>query len=208
MNIKTFYLGTYGTNCYLTWSEDRIGYLFDCGGDNMHSIEKYAAENGITVKYLVLTHGHYDHIGGVNFFKKFFPEAELYIGAEEAPFLKDSNYNLSHMIDGTFFSYEGDVNFLHDGMTVGEFQAIGTPGHTIGSYCFYNKEAGILISGDTMFRRSFGRTDMATGDTGALYASLKKLCTVLPGDTKVYSGHSDVTTIGEEKTFLAGLGIL
>lgn len=208
MNIKTFYLGIYGTNCYLTWSEDKIGYLFDCGGTDLEKIQKFTRENGITVKYLLLTHGHYDHIGGVGFFKNFFPEAELYICVDELVFLKNPSYNLSNLIDGSSFAYMEEVHPLHDGEMVGEFQVIATPGHTAGSVCYYDKETKMLISGDTMFKRSFGRTDFITGDTAALYASLKKLCDTLPGDTKVYSGHSDVTTIAEEKTFLTGMKII
>ena len=90
---------------------------------------------------------------------------------------------------------------------VGEFKVLDTPGHTIGSKSFYCPEAKMLISGDTMFRRSYGRYDLPTSSGEMLFNSLAKLCR-LPADTKVYSGHSDETAIGEEKEFLSMQGII
>ena len=90
---------------------------------------------------------------------------------------------------------------------VGEFKTIDTPGHTRGSKCFYYEAENILISGDTMFRRSYGRYDLPTGDIESLFHSLYKL-SKLPDKTVVYSGHSDMTTIGEEKIFLKNIGVL
>lgn len=208
MNIKNFYLGIYMTNCYLVWDENSIGYLFDCGGEDLSKIKEFSEEKNINVKFVALTHGHYDHIGGIKAIEKIFPQAEIFIGVEEKPFLENHNYNLSHLIDNTYFSYSGKINFVKNGDYIGDFLVIDTPGHTIGSKCFYNKEWRILISGDTLFRRSFGRTDMITGDTEMLYSSLRNLCLSLPGDTKVFSGHSDTTTIADEREFLKGMGIV
>ncbi|MGL6101140.1 MAG: MBL fold metallo-hydrolase [Fusobacteriaceae bacterium] len=208
MNIKNFYLGIYMTNCYLLWDNSNTGYLFDCGGEDLSKIKSFVDENNIDLKYLILTHGHYDHIGGLKAMERYFPKTEIFIGKEEAVFLKDSSYNLSKFIDNSFFSYTDKVTLLQDGDFVGEFKVIDTPGHTIGSKCFYHEESKTLLSGDTLFRRSYGRTDFVTGDTGMLYESLRKLCLTLPGDTKVFSGHSETTTIAEEKEFLKSMGII
>lgn len=208
MNIKNFYLGIYMTNCYLAWDQGGNGYLFDCGGEELSKIKKFVEEKSINLKYVALTHGHYDHIGGIKALEKNFPEAEIFIGEEEKNFLENFDYNLSHFIDSSYFSYSGKVKFVKNGDYIGDFSVIDTPGHTIGSKCFYHKDSKTLISGDTLFRRSFGRTDFPTGNTEMLYSSLKKICLTLPGDTKVFSGHSEITTIAEEREFLKGMGII
>ncbi|WP_300342109.1 MBL fold metallo-hydrolase [Fusobacterium sp.] len=208
MKIQTFYLGSLMTNCYLVWNDNKEAYLFDCGGENLGRAESFIKSNGLTLKYMIFTHGHGDHIAGLNRIKEIYPDVEVYIGKEEERFLVDNELSLMKYINGTNFEYNGDYTTMKDGDMIGEFRVIDTPGHTIGSKCFYNKENKILISGDTMFRRSFGRYDLPTSDGDMLFKSLKRLCTELPEDTKVYSAHSEPTTIGEEKVFLTMQGMI
>ena len=78
MNIKTFYLGSMMTNCYITWNDDKIAYLFDCGGENIDKIMTFLKVNGLTLKYLILTHGHGDHIAGINRLVEEYPNVEVY----------------------------------------------------------------------------------------------------------------------------------
>lgn len=208
LEIKAFQLGQYLTNCYLVWNSEHDGYLFDCGGINVQELVKFIEKEKINLKGVIFTHGHYDHIGGLKELIKIYPEILVYIGEEEAVFLKDSSYNLSELIDGTNFKYEDRINLLKDGDVIGDFTVISTPGHTKGSKCFYNEENNIMISGDTMFKNSFGRCDLPTGNEVQLMESLKKLCENYPENTLVYSAHSDVTTIGVEREFLKSLNYI
>lgn len=201
MKIKKFQLGPMMTNCFLAWTEDHIAYFFDCGGKNLGKVEAFVKQENLTVKYLVLTHGHGDHIDGIREFLKKFPEAELYLGAEEEDFLQNPSLNLNSYISGEIFQYDGKANLVKGGDLVGEFLVLDTPGHTIGSKSFYHAASKTLMVGDTLFYHSYGRFDLPTGNQYQLVESLRKLCE-LPEDTVVYNGHTEETTIGEEKIYL------
>lgn len=208
MKIKCFPLGNMYTNCYLAYNEEnKDAYFFDCGGKNISKLNEYIKEKNLNLKYIILTHGHGDHIEGLNLLAKTYPEAKVYIGEEEREFLYNSDLSLSSRIFGEDFNFEGKAISVKEGDMVGEFLTIDTPGHTRGSKCFYYAAENILISGDTMFRRSYGRYDLPTGNVDDLYRSLEKL-TKLPEETIVYSAHSDETTIAEEKIFLRNIGVL
>lgn len=208
MKIKCFPLGAMYTNCYLAYNENtKEAYFFDCGGKNLDRLNNFIKENNLDLKYIVLTHGHGDHIEGLNLLAKTYPNAKVYIGKEEKEFLYNSNLSLSKNIFGEDFVFNGEIITVSEGDMVGEFKTLDTPGHTIGSKCFYYEAENILISGDTMFRRSYGRYDLPTGNPDSLAQSLEKL-SKLPENTVVYSAHSEETTIGEERIFLKYIGII
>lgn len=207
MEIRCFNLGYMGTNCFLAWSEDKNAYLFDCGGKNLEALFDFVSRNALNMKYLILTHGHGNHIEGVNKFIEHYPEVEVIIGEEEKDFLYDSNLSLSAQIFGENFKFAGTYKTVKEGDMVGEFKVIDTPGHTKGSKCFYYEAGNILMAGDTMFKNSFGRYDLPTGNVDELFDSLQKLVK-LPQETLVYNAHTETTTIGDEKLFLKRLGIV
>ena len=207
MRVKCFHLGAYGTNCFLAYDENNIAYFFDCGGRNLDKVYDFISEHNLNLKYIVLTHGHGDHIEGLNDLASHYPEAKVYIGEEEKDFLYNSELSLSDTIFGEFFKFKGEIHTVKEGDMVGDFKVIDTPGHTIGSKSFYYEKDKILISGDTLFRRSYGRYDLPTGSLEMLCHSLEKL-SKLPDETVVYNGHTDNTTIGEERRFLERVGIL
>lgn len=208
MQIKLFHLGMMQTNCYLAYDENtKVAYFFDCGGLNLSEAYKFIEDNQLNLKYIILTHGHGDHIEGLNALAEKYPEAKVYIGTEEKDFLYNSELSLSDRIFGEYFRFKGELNLISEGEYVGDFKVISTPGHTIGSKCFYYEKENILISGDTMFRRSYGRYDLPTGDMYALMDSLKKL-SKLPEETVVYSAHTEPTTIGQERRFLSLAGMI
>ena len=208
MKVKKFHTGPFQTNSFLVWNENKEAYFFDCEGESLNKVFDFIEEEGLNLKYIVLTHGHGDHIAGLTKLKNHYPEAAVYIGEEEREFFHNPQLNLSPYIGGREYVYEDSFKTVREGDKVGEFTVMDTPGHTIGSKCFYNKENKILISGDTMFRRSFGRSDLPTGNGTQLFKSLAKLCARLPEDTVVYNGHMEPTTIGEEKRFLSSQGII
>lgn len=208
MKIKTFYLGDMMGCAYLTWNEEtKEAYLFDCGGEDLENLFAFINANELTLKKMIFTHGHHDHIAGLKKLLQHFPDVEVYIGEEEKEFLTEANLNLSGFL-GTAFTYEGKVHCVKGGDMIGNFEVIDTPGHTIGSKCYYNSKEKVMISGDTLFRRSYGRYDLPTGNGEVLFKSLRKICTEYPGETKVYSGHTEVTTLGEEKVFLEMNGLI
>ena len=207
MEIKMFYLGPMMSCAYLAWGEDKKAVLFDCGGENLEGVIAFIETHDLTLERVILTHGHYDHIAGINKMLEYKEDIEVYVGEEEEDFLIDADLSLSTMLNGMAFKFKGRAITVKEGDMVGDFKVIDTPGHTRGSKCFYNEKEGVIFSGDTMFKGSYGRFDLPTGNSKILFESLKKLCEY-PEETRVYSGHTEVTTIAAEKRFLTVNGLI
>ena len=152
---------------------------------------------------MVLTHGHFDHIMAVEDLKRTF-RAEIYGSAREEELFSDSSLNLSRDWMGRVVSFHADVT-LRDGQEMEllgmKWKALETPGHTAGSMCYYIEKEGILLSGDTLFCESYGRTDLPTGSSVQIADSIRNKLFLLPDDTMVYPGHGEPTTIGHEKQY-------
>lgn len=202
LNIKKFPLGMIAANCYVVWSdESKKGVMIDPGGYSP-ALEAYIRDNRIAIDKILLTHGHYDHIGGLYEAIKL-TGAKVYIHKDDADCLTSANANISVMfgMSASFdaadqFFKDGDVIDIADGYTL---QVIHTPGHTPGGVCFYCEKAKVLFSGDTLFCASIGRTDFPGGDYHILMDSLNRLMR-LDDDVKVYPGHNADTDIGYERT--------
>lgn len=200
MNQKRLILGELETNCYLVWADNGEGIVID-PADEPEKILSAAKELGITVKAVVLTHVHFDHMLAAKSVCTY-TGAPLLVGAGDAEALTDTNRNLSGWfspdqavaIEGADLLYEGDtISFGNETLTVLE-----TPGHTPGCICLLS--GNTLFSGDTLFRNSIGRLDFPGGDIEAMEHSLTRILQ-LPDDTAVYSGHGPATTIGTEKKY-------
>lgn len=159
-------------------------------------------EKGFTVAGILLTHAHFDHIWGTNQLREL-SHCKIYANEAEKVLCEDAEQNVSAQV-GRPYTVVPDV-YVKDGeeITIADMtcKMIATPGHTIGSCCYYFAEDKILISGDTLFQESVGRTDLATGSMSALSRSVKEKLFVLPEDVVVYPGHGDSTTIGHEKQY-------
>ncbi|MBQ7759209.1 MBL fold metallo-hydrolase [Anaerotignum sp.] len=196
MKIACYAAGSVGTNCYVVSDDNGITAIIDCDG-NPAPLYSYIEKNNLKVTHILLTHGHYDHIGSVN------EVAEHYgckiVGAvQEMPLFTDPALNVSQFVGAPIIVHP-DVQVSNgDVVKVGdmEFTVLETPGHTAGSICFIGKD--VIFSGDTLFQGSCGRTDLPTGSWADITVSLKKLA-ALPGDYQVYSGHGPATTLETER---------
>ena len=198
MQIKSATFGQLQNNCYLVTDEaSGRSALVDC---TEYSDKMKDFIGDAKLDYILLTHGHFDHMMAAEELKK---EWGIKICAceKELEVLRDSKKNLMMDYYRKDYTLEPDLTVC-DGET---FEAAGvtwkvieTPGHTIGSCCYYIESEDLLFAGDTLFRTSYGRVDLPTGDAMSMLASVKKLLT-LPETVKVYPGHMGVTSIEYEK---------
>ena len=199
--IKTecLVLGVIPTNCYFLHREDSSEGIFIDPADRGEYIYSRLTAKGYSVSLILLTHAHFDHIWGANELRTL-SGARIYAYEAEKALCEDTANNLTAEC-GRPYTVIPD-RYLKDGETVEaaglSCRVIATPGHTVGSCCYYFEKEKILIGGDTLFRDSYGRTDLPTGDDSAMGESVRKLLT-LPDDVTVYTGHGENTTIGHEK---------
>ncbi|MCL1895793.1 MAG: MBL fold metallo-hydrolase [Clostridiales bacterium] len=219
MKIKIYQVGYLVTNCYLVWDEGSGEAMVIDPGANDPAVKKGVSDNGLILKYIALTHGHCDHIGGVEGLTESFPDAVLAAGGKEAALLAGPEINMSPAVLGKSISLEAGLS-LDEGDVIKlghlSFQVIETPGHTPGGLTFYVEEwdrglldkpfSGTAFTGDTLFQSSHGRTDLPCGDYSVLVKSIREKLFALPDDTIVLPGHMDVTTIGNEKKYNPAAG--
>ena len=192
MQVKVLQVGPIGTNCYLLEDEKaHVAAVID-PGDEAGRILQVIKDDGVDVKYILLTHGHYDHTTAVPELHQALPQAEIYIHRADANGAGSRLFPLAGQIPDLKFYDEGDA------LTLGELtiQVLHTPGHSKGSVTL--KVGDVLFCGDTLFAGSCGRTDLAGGSYDEIMASLKKLGE-LPGDYHVCPGHDVTSTLERER---------
>ncbi len=196
--IRKLVLGPLDSNCFIVGAEpDKAGMIID-PADEAQVIFKTVRELGLDIKYIVLTHGHLDHIGALK-------EVRDKIGAEVAVHGADVSLLKDHSLGNLFGLFYPEPlppdRLLEDGdsLDVGDlrFQVLHTPGHSPGGICLLGH--GVVFSGDTLFNYGIGRTDLPGGSYSQLMNSIHTKLMVLPDDTVVYPGHGPDSTIGAER---------
>ncbi len=199
LKIVNFPTGPLSTNTYIIYcTETRLAAVVDPGLQCHGRVDEFIRKFDLIPQKILLTHSHWDHFGDAAFLKEEY-DIPLYVHKMDAENVEDPG------ADGLplFYPIKACLpdSLLEDGqlLQLGNhtLQVIHTPGHSPGGVCFYCKEEGVLLSGDTLFKGTMGRVDFPSASPDAMSLSLKKL-SKLPADTKVYPGHGNSTTIGAE----------
>jgi len=200
INVSTYMLGAmFQANCWLGVNENNEAFAVDIGGDPDVMLERLE-KNGISLKMILLTHGHFDHIRGVAKVAEK-TGAKVYIHSEDAVMLSDPKASLADFVGGMEFEPVKDFTEVSDGDAIDfcgtEIKVLHTPGHTKGGVCFIMDD--IIFSGDTLFCGSVGRTDFPGSSFSEMRRSLQKLVKLgEERDYRVYPGHEETTTLRTE----------
>jgi len=201
--VETLIVGPLCSNCYIVWDEkEKLGVIIDPGDDAEIIIDR-VNELGIKIKFILATHGHFDHVGGVAKLRKNLQT--VFLAHEGDFFFIEDGENAAKRWGIAIDKPPKPDRFIKDGEKIkfGEFEleVLHTPGHSPGGVSFlYDR---MLFGGDTLFQGSIGRTDFRKGSFEDLSNSIKTRLYTLPDDTIVYTGHGPITTIGDEKRYNA-----
>lgn len=202
IEIKRFVLGSVGTNCYLVWNKDTKEAVIVDPADHASKLQQELESHQLTLKAVLLTHGHFDHIMATNDLCRTYT-VPVYCHKEEVELLEDATKNLSaYMGDSGAFTMTAS-HLVEDneklellGQTI---EVLHTPGHTKGGVCYYFVQENCMFVGDTIFLESVGRTDFPTGNMNVLLQSIQSKIYSKHNEICLYPGHGPATSIGYEK---------
>ncbi len=191
MQIKTFSNGLLSSNSYVVW-ENKECMIIDLGV-NPSEVSAFISRMDLEVKYLVLTHGHYDHAHYVGSYTSLYPAAAVICHEDEIKVLTDETANVSLLV-GCPCAYDYEYTTKKDGDTLSvdglSFKVLCFPGHTPGCICLLNEENKVMFTGDVIFAQGYGRTDFKYGDHALMIASLRKIA-AMDSDITIYPGHGE-----------------
>ncbi len=206
LKIKSFVFSPIQENTYLLYNEFSECVIIDPGcyfPEENDELKSFITQSKLKPVMLLNTHCHLDHVFGNKFIAETYG-LTLQLHQKEKKLL-DYAPTSGLMYNLPFDNYTGEYIYLQEGDTIklgdDELKVIEAPGHSPGHICFYNAKQNFIISGDVLFNRSIGRTDLPGGDHETLLKNIREKLFVLPSETKVYSGHGPETTIGEEKKY-------
>ena len=204
LKLKSFVFSPIQENTYLLYNEFNDCLIIDPGcyfSEEKDELRGFITQSNLLPRMLLNTHCHLDHVFGNKFVHDTWG-LDLHIHQKEKPVL-DFAPQSGQMWQLPFDNYDGPLVYLQEGNRINigedELEIRFTPGHSPGSVSFYHEAGGFIIGGDVLFNRSIGRTDLPGGSMEVLIESIQTQFFALPDDTKVYSGHGPVTTVGFEK---------
>ncbi|WP_010530985.1 MBL fold metallo-hydrolase [Lentibacillus jeotgali] len=201
MKITGMEAGPLGTNCYIVHN-DTDALIIDPGG-NPEAMTNYLTKEQVNPRAILLTHAHFDHIGGVDALRSYY-NIEVYLHDKEAEWLENPEYNGSTSFMGSkIVTKRAEHNLEQGRLAIGSItlKVIHTPGHSPGSVSFLFSDQQLVISGDVLFNQGIGRTDLPGGDMSVLERSIRDSLYQLPDSYTVYPGHGPATSIGNEKMY-------
>jgi hydroxyacylglutathione hydrolase len=204
LHVKAFTFSPVQENTYILYNDQKQCCIIDPGcyfPAEKKELKDFVEQNSLQPLLLLNTHCHLDHVFGNKYISELY-QLTLHIHRLEKPVL-DFAPTSGEMWQLPFDNYGGELVYLREGEKISlgtdELEIRFVPGHSPGSVCFYNEVGGFVIGGDVLFNGSIGRTDLPGGDYKTLINSIQTQLFTLPDDTKVYSGHGPVTTVGFEK---------
>ena len=204
LQIKSFAFNPFSENTYVVFNENRNAFIIDPGNfsdQETKILNQFIAEKKLSVKNVLLTHAHIDHVLGL---QKAFDEYKVPVLMHELDQeILDRNPLDANRFGFFFKPFKGEISYLKENdilkLDEDEFKILHVPGHSPGSIAFYNEAENFMISGDVLFEGSIGRTDLYKGNSEQLLESITTKLFVLPDETKVYNGHGNPTAIGFER---------
>lgn len=206
LKLKSFVFSPIQENTYLLFNEFNDCMIIDPGcyfPEEQDELKDFITQSALKPRMLLNTHCHLDHVFGNKFVAETYG-LTLHLHEKEKPLL-DYAPTSGLMYNMPFDNYKGEYMYLKEGDMIklgeDELKVIEAPGHSPGHICFYCAKQHFIISGDVLFNRSIGRTDLPGGNHQALLKNIREKLFVLPDETVVYSGHGDETNIGDEKKY-------
>ncbi|WP_332033059.1 MBL fold metallo-hydrolase [Kaistella sp.] len=206
LKIKSFVFNPFSENTYVVYNDHKNAFIIDPGNfstEETRLLQNFIEENGLKIRNILLTHAHIDHVLGLQTVYNLYNVPVLLHETEKE--MLDRNPMDANRFGFFFKPFEGEIQFLKENEVLkldeNQFKILHVPGHSPGHIAFHNEAHKFVVSGDVLFEGSIGRTDLYKGNHEQLLESIRTKLFILDGDTKVYNGHGNPTTVGFEKDY-------